>query len=312
MRKLALPILIFCVTCTTTTPPPPAESSEPSQPYGMTVAEEARILALEDRREYDPTLVAEWVKHPNPLHRMRIALALGRIGPHTFADADGDRELDANEAQAGVAELITLAADPDRGVREMTAFALGEIGDRKGAEALVRLTADADFGVAAEAVEGLSKLGGDPNAQKEILTRYPWLTDPKWPDGLRARALRFLFRFNDDTASAAAMNALNAPSELVRQEAAYALARRAYAPARGPLELLLTDSNVLTRAYAATALGRISEGPSLPKLIDALGDTHPWVRTNAALAAVRVGLADGRAIHWDHTPRILAAADDPD
>ncbi|HEU4887405.1 MAG TPA: HEAT repeat domain-containing protein, partial [Thermoanaerobaculia bacterium] len=266
MRKLALPFLLvgltFGLACTTTTPPPAAESAaQPAQPYGMTVEEEARILALEDRREYDPELVAAWVKHENPLHRLRIALALGRIGPHTFADTDGDRELDAGEAQAGVTELTTLATDSDRNVREMVAFALGEIADPKSAEAVIRLTGDADFGVAAEAVEALSKIGASPRAPKDILTRYLWFTDPKWPDGPRARALRFLFRFDSDTASAAAMEALSAPSEGVRQEAAYALARRKYAPARGPLELLLTDSNVLTRAYAAMALGRIAEAP---------------------------------------------------
>jgi cyclophilin family peptidyl-prolyl cis-trans isomerase/HEAT repeat protein len=318
MRKLALPALLVGLTLglactTTTTPPAPAESSaQPARPYGMTVEEEARILALEDRREYDPQLVATWVKHPNALHRVRIALALGRIGPHTFVDADGDRELDPEEAHAGVTELSAMAADSDRAVREMVAFALGEIADPKGADALVRLTGDTDFGVAAEAVEALSKLGAVPNAPKDLLTRYLWLTDPKWPDGVRARALRFLFRFNDDTASAAAMNALSAPSEGVRQEAAYTLARRKYAPARGPLELLLTDSNVLTRAYAVSALGRISDAASLPRLVDALGDAHPWVRANAAAAVGATGFANKIALLWDHAPRILAAADDPD
>ena len=313
MRKLALPILILSLACTTTTAPPPsAETAQPAEPYGMTVAEEARVLMLEDRREYDPAFTAEWVKHPNPLHRVRIALALGRIGPHTFADADGDRLLDPEEAQAGVTELTSMVTDSERNVREMVAFALGEIGDLKGAEGLIRLTGDSDFGVAAEAVEALSKLGEKPSKPKDLLTRYLWMTDAKWPEGLRARAVRFLFRFNDDTASAAAMDALNATSEAVRQEGAYALSRRAYLPARGPLELLLTDPNVLTRAYAATALGRNSDRAALPKLIDALGDAHPGVRTNAAVAAGRVGAAHRIAVHWDHAPRVLAAADDPD
>jgi cyclophilin family peptidyl-prolyl cis-trans isomerase/HEAT repeat protein len=278
----------------------------------MTIAEEARILALEDRREYDPALVAAWVQHPNPLHRQRIALALGRIGPHAFVDTDGDGEFDSNELRVGVSELATLASDSDRTVREMAAFALGEIGDRHGAETLVRLTSQEDFGVAAEAVEALSKLTADTEAGPELLTRYLWLTDAKFPDGIRARALRFLFRFNDDRASAASIDALGAASEAVRQEAAFSLARRPYAPARGPLELLLSDPNVLTRAYAATALGRISDAASMPKLIEALGDQHPWVRTNAAVAIGRVGLAARSALSSEHVRFILAAAEDPD
>ena len=102
------------------------------------------IRVEEDRREYDPQLVAEWAKHPNALHRVRIALALGRIGPHTFADADGDGALDPEEAQAGVAELIAMAADGDRNVREMVAFALGEIGDPKAIPALEAALRDPD------------------------------------------------------------------------------------------------------------------------------------------------------------------------
>ncbi|HEV7768415.1 MAG TPA: peptidylprolyl isomerase [Thermoanaerobaculia bacterium] len=312
MRKLAPLFLLLGIACSTATPPAADSPAKPAATYGMTVAEEARILALEDRREYDPALVATWVRHPNPLHRKRIALALGRIGPHAFIDTDGDKELDENEMQAGVAELDALSRDSDRSVREMAAFAIGEIGDRHGAETLIRLTAETDFGVAAEAVEALSKLGADPVHGKTHLTRYLWFTDAQYPEGVRARALRFLFRFNDDKASAAAAAALADASESARQEAAYALTRRAYEPARGQLELLLTDSNVLTRAYAATALGRIAQGPSVPKLIDALGDVHPWVRTNAAVALSRTVPNDLTMRKATDVPRILAASEDPD
>jgi cyclophilin family peptidyl-prolyl cis-trans isomerase/HEAT repeat protein len=331
MRKLAPIALLLGMTsitsCTTTaaspaTPAPDAAAApataKPAAPYGMTVAEEARILSLEDRRAYDPQVVTEWVKHPNPLHRIRIALALGHIGPHAFIDEDADGTLNGKEVHAGVPELIVLAKDGDRNVREMAAFALGEIGDGQGAEALIGLAADSDFGVAAEAAEALSKLAGTPHAPKDLLTRYLWLIDPKLPEGVRARAVRFLFRFfgdekNEDVrANVAAMNALGGASEAVRQEAAFSFARVAYAPARGALELLLNDPNVLTRAYAAAALGRIADGASVPRLIEALGDAHPWVRVNAAGALSKIGLAARGALLADHVPRLLALADDPD
>jgi len=45
---------------------------------------------MEDRREYDAALVDWGIHHPNALHRARMALALGRIGPHTFVDANGN------------------------------------------------------------------------------------------------------------------------------------------------------------------------------------------------------------------------------
>src|SRR5688500_7098002 len=128
MRERVRLLLILVLAACTTTAPPVAAPEEPAD-YGMTVAEEASILSMEDRRHYDPAFVAAWVSHPSPLHRMRIALALGRVGPHTFADANGSGHLDANETRAGITELAVLAKDPDRRVRELVAFSLGEIGD---------------------------------------------------------------------------------------------------------------------------------------------------------------------------------------
>ncbi|MEO8035473.1 MAG: HEAT repeat domain-containing protein, partial [Acidobacteriota bacterium] len=289
-KRLAAVVLLF-VACTRRASAPPAVvPAVPAalQPYGFTVEEEARLLALEDRRELDPVMTAAWIGSPNALHRARMALALGRIGPSTFVDAKGNGERDPGEKQAGVAELVGLVGDPDRNVRETAAFALGEIGDPTAMEALFEFaTEKEDGGVAAEAVEALSKL-----ATKVPLVRYAELCNAGQRDGVRARAIRFLFRFNTDEASALAAAALESPSPLFRQEGAYALSRRAYAPARGRLELLTGDRSVETRMYVAAALGRIGSKESLPLLLDLLLDPHPWVRTNAAVAIGRIVSGD--------------------
>jgi cyclophilin family peptidyl-prolyl cis-trans isomerase/HEAT repeat protein len=297
MRKLLIAPMIAVLACTTADPPSPAPvTPDTGGPYGMTVEEEARILALEDRREHDAALVDEWVNHPNDLHRLRIALALGRIGPHT---------------RKGVDVLVSLVTDPDRRVREMAAFSIGEIGDAKGAEPLFQLAADSDAGVAAEAVEALSKLARDP-AFTPHRSRYFEMTGEPRPNGVRARAVRYLFRFDTDEASDVAMKALAANSDAVRQEGAYSLARRAYAPARDQLHLLMNDPNTLTRAYATAALGRIASPASAPLVVAALGDAHPWIRTNAAIALGRIAEKDRSIIRADDLPRIFAVADDPD
>src|SRR5438132_999757 len=100
MRKLAL---VLVVTACTVAPskPPPAPTPAPAAPavYGFTVDEEARVLRMEDRREYDAAFAEAWVHNANPLHRARMALALGRVGPAAF------------ERQAIVAQLVALAAD---------------------------------------------------------------------------------------------------------------------------------------------------------------------------------------------------------
>src|SRR5215213_9081461 len=119
MRNVVPFALILALACTSTTPAPtPAPAAKPAdQPYGMTVEEEASILRLEDRRELDQALVDQWVAHENPLHRLRIAMALARIGPHTFVDANSNRLFDPPvEKRGGVEALAKLGADTDRRV----------------------------------------------------------------------------------------------------------------------------------------------------------------------------------------------------
>jgi cyclophilin family peptidyl-prolyl cis-trans isomerase len=304
MRILAAPMLALFAACAVAPPPAPAPApatpaapvteAPPADPHGMTIEEEAQILRLEDRREFDAATIDAWLRHPNSLHRLRIAQAIGRIGPH---------------ARSGVAQLATLASDSDRRVREMAAFSLGEIGDPAGAEALFTFAGDDDAGVAAEAVEAIAKLAA---RDKSLLPRYLELTSESRPEGVRARAIRFLFRWDDDRASEIALQSLGAASSVIRQEGAYTLQRRPYASAHDRLLLVMNDPNTLTRAYATTALGRIGNAAALPALLDALGDMHPWVRTNAAVAIGRVAEKNRSALHVDHLPRIFASLQDPD
>jgi cyclophilin family peptidyl-prolyl cis-trans isomerase/HEAT repeat protein len=285
------------------TPPSPAV-------YGMTVEEEATILRLEDRREFDPAISTRFLTHENPLHRSRMALALGRIGPLTFEDTNGNGVKDAGELQAGVTLLRNAAGDSSFEVRRNVAFALGEIGDAAGSEALLKLTADEHADVAAEAVEALSKLGAKvPFASYSPLTR-----DAR--EAVRGRAIRFLFRFASDEAQGVAAAYVASTGANDRREAVYSLSRRAYAPARTRLELVLTDPDQLTRSYAARALGIIGDSASLQPLLAAIADPYPWVRTNAARAIGQVIEKNPDAVRGarlaEDVSRVLALAIDPD
>jgi cyclophilin family peptidyl-prolyl cis-trans isomerase/HEAT repeat protein len=315
MRPVIVSSLILVMACTSTPPPKPAPPPPPPAtqgPFGISTEDEARLLALEDRRDFDAAMAQQWLANPNSLHRQRMALALGRIGPLTFVDANGNGERDANEHQAGVDLLAKLVTDADRTVRETAAFALGEIGDMAGADALLQFANDADAGVAAEAVEALSKL-----APKLPLARYAPFADASRPEGVRVRAVRFLFRFASDEASALAASAVDSNDAPTREAGTYALARRAYAPARDRLHLLLTDANVQTRVYAASALGRIGAKESIEPLMHALRDGHPWVRTNALVAIARIATKDANSIargdsFAQDVLNIIALTDDPD
>ena len=300
MRKaLLLPLALAsaCAFPPFRRPAAPARAPQPVSAttratHGLSTEDEARLLFLEDRREFDAALAARWLSSPNPLQRTRMVVFLAHVGPHTFVDANHNGQRDPGEHQAGVDLLGRLIADPDRNVRENAAFALGEIGDPAGVEALLRFASDPnDAAVAAEAVEALSKL-----AASVPLARYAAFTEAGQREGVRVRAIRFLFRFNSDEASAIAADNLNAPSAVIREAAAYALSRRAYPAARPRLQLMLNDPAPLTRAYAVGALGRIAAPESLPALFDALRDSYPWVRTNAAVAIARIAAKDPASI----------------
>jgi len=279
--------------------------------YGLSIQDEATVLRLEDRREFDSAIAEAWLANPNPLQRARMALALGRIGPHTFVDANHNGERDPGEHQAGVDLLAHLVADPDRNVRETVAFSLGEIGDAAGIEPLMQLAHDSDPAVAAEAMEALSKMPA-----QVTLARYAEFTGESWPDGVRTRALRFLFRFNSDEAGAIAAKALDSNVQSIRTAATYALARRAYAPARSQLEILLGDKDSDIRTYAAAALGRIGDKQSIGPLIVSSHDGHPWVRTNSLVAITRIAAKDKTALDRPEIAqdalRIIDVTDDPD
>lgn len=308
MRKLAA-LALLCSSCTLVSPPAqkqPAPATAPASPHGLTIEEDAQILEMEDRRNYDPAVAAQWTTNTNAPHRARIAMALGRIGQHAFVDTNNNGERDATERQAGVDDLIALVSDPDVNVRMTATFSLGEIGDAASTDALFKLAADENTGVAAEAAEALAKF-----TLPVAFPRYAALVN-SGPEPVRSRAIRFLFRFASDEASGLAASQLESASSVIRQEAAYALSRRGFAPARERLELLLGDSNTLTRAYAATALGRIGAGESMPTLMRALGDIHPWVRTNAVVAVARVASKDATVLKAEYLPRMLAIVDDPD
>lgn len=309
--SLLVPIAILVAGCVATNPTVPTTPTGSPTPYGMTLEEEARILQLEDRRELDPALTAEWAHHPNSLHRARIALALARIGNATFLDADGNGVRDAGEKMAGVDILAAMAGDSDANVRRTVAFALGEIGDPAGSATLTTLAGDRDNAdVAAEAVEGLAKM-----AKQIALASYsPW-TGSEVREGVRARAVRYLFRFDSDDASSTAAGLLDSSSTLMRREAAYSLSRRKFAPARPRLELLLSDGDTLTRAYAAQALGSIGETASINVLVASVGDAHPWVRTNSLRALARIGdknETSSRLFTTEQAIKLIAVSDDPD
>ena len=99
------------------------------------------IIRHEDERRWDDQL-KELLGNSDPKIRLRAALAAGRIGD--------------DKAVPPLAEM--LLQDRDNGVREMAAFALGEIEAPGGAYALVTVLKDPDRPARARAIEALGKV----------------------------------------------------------------------------------------------------------------------------------------------------------
>src|SRR5882762_34685 len=103
-----------------------------------------RIMRAEDERRWDPNLIF-LLSDRYPITRKRVALALGRIGD-----------------ERAVPQLIeALKSDSDNDMRQMCAFAIGEIESPAGVDALIAVLDDtAQPGeVRARAVEALGKIG---------------------------------------------------------------------------------------------------------------------------------------------------------
>ena len=195
----------------------------------------ARLLAMEDRRVFDPALAASAAASADPLVRGRAALALGRL---RSADAAG---------------LLTgLLGDAEPGVRRAAAFAAGLGGNRTLVPALVRSLADPDAPTADAAACALGRIGG-PEAEAALRSVLAG------PSGPRASAATGLARSREPGVGALLAAAALSTDPAVRRAAAWALARNPQ-PGAGPaLQALLADRDPEVAAWAARGLGLLAD-----------------------------------------------------
>ncbi len=238
----------------------------------------ARLLTLEDRREFDLAALRRGAQHPDSLVRRRAAMVLGRIG---------DRN--------GVPLLVELLADPDTLVRIEAAFALGEIGDSGVVRELDRhldRLAQGGSALGLELVTALAKSGGAAadSAVVRFLRRFPPTADGN--DLVAAAALQETWRLGPRAQAAALLpNYIRGARGLWRRNAAWA-ATRLRLPAAAPALLeSATDEDPLLRAYVARGLAAaIADSARVPRsafttaLRALVTDDDAGVRVNALRA----------------------------
>jgi cyclophilin family peptidyl-prolyl cis-trans isomerase/HEAT repeat protein len=243
------------------------------------VATLAALLAAEDARALDSTLIAGALRAGDPLTRRRAVLAAGRIG---------DRR--------ATALVLPRLRDADPAVQADAAFALGLLADTAAVGALVdRLTRPAapDSALAAEVVTALAKMPGEraPLVVGKLLDRSSEVLGAAGDRAALTSALLEAWRFGDRAPIAAVMRYARDPRDEFRWRAIYSLARLRSSAAKAELAAALDDRHPLARAAAARALGRpfaekagLSRPDLAARLARASADFDPGVRVHALLA----------------------------
>ena len=254
----------------------------------------AEIAMLEDTRATELSrLVGYYQSSPDSTVRWRVCRAFARLQDSTVVET----------------LLDALEKDKSLWVRQEAAFALGQVGSRKGTQALIYAVREQkDRRVRGRSIEALGKIG-DPEAHGVVTAM---LTNPD-PELSREAALA-CWRMSDSTAAPYLAEGSKSPDALTRAFCAYAM-EKTPRPAQTlkALGALVADKDVMVRAYAARglakqrdprvlghllklaadkdwrvriagvrALGTFGDSAAVPQAIAALRDVFPGVRETAA------------------------------
>ena len=226
-------------------PPGPPKGTYRERLHGF-----AGLLAMEDRRSYDPLIAGRLAASPDPWLRAKTALAAGRL-----------RDPDA------AILLPPLLTDPEPSVRRAAAFAAGISGDARLVPLLTKALRDADATTAANAAEALGKIGGKDatDALLAILVARDGVTS------IRAASALAMFRRPEARTVASLVSVLeeNPLAPELRRAAVFALARKpdpaAGSALRAVLRRVKDDPPVVS--WAARAVGLLGDEESAAVLV---------------------------------------------
>ena len=268
-------------------------------PAGIDSKTLLQIIRAEDTRQWDGEL-EKLLAHDDPKLRKRAALAAGRIGHQEAVALLADR----------------LLTDRDVDVRQMAAFALGEIESAGGAYALTEVlkmrgseTSPAE--VRARAVEALGKIVGAVTSPGAAVK-----AEDEWLDTVRASIVNTLRFENERRAQSDRSTILLALTAILRAkpegvgklvaqfldysdsrivaDALNTLARLRLKDGNEKARTLLKHNDPIVRANAARLLGATEDKQSYDALLDrALHDSDERVVVSAirSLASLKDALA---------------------
>ena len=250
---------------------------------GVSMDRLIEITKAEDELRYDKTL-EELMKHPNPFVRKRTALAAGRIG-----DEDAILMLEK-----------LLSKDTDD-IRQMAAFAIGELESIKSADSVLVVLKnfkDAET-VRAKAIEAAGKIvAANAKEAKSKMLRKAILASLEFEASRRSspsesvilHGITAVLRARPENADVTIAKFLGYSNWRVRSDSLNTLARlRAKNVKEKAKELLVKDKNAIVRANAARVLGGSGDKALVDLILNsALTDKDSRVRVNAIRALSRL------------------------
>ncbi len=223
-----------------------------------------------------------------------VAEALTADSDEEMTDVVASAEAGAEEAVEQEEELveeqvkdeidiqIDLLNETDWVVRREAIITLGEMGDERCVEPIVRCLRDGDWQVREAAVEALAMIG---SPAVDLLLRYVRDYDA------RKSVIKTLGKINDERVLDPLISFMR--NDEFKDDATWALAELGK-PAIGRLLELLKDPDETTRKQAILALGEIKDTSCVDSLIESLKDPDWFTRLSAASALEKIKDPRGR------------------
>jgi len=193
-----------------------------------------------------------------------------------------EEELVEEQVKDEIDIQIDLLNDSDWVIRREAVITLGEMGDERCVEPLVRCLRDGDWQVRDAAVEAIAMIG---SPAVDLLLRYIRDYDA------RKSVIKTLGKINDERVLDPLISMLH--NDEFKDDATWALAELGQ-PAVGRLLECLKNPDEVIRKQAILALGEIKDSSSVDLLIERLQDPDWFIRLSAASALEKIGDPRGR------------------
>ncbi|HSF10623.1 MAG TPA: HEAT repeat domain-containing protein [Nitrospirales bacterium] len=200
----------------------------------------------------------------------------------TEEGAEQEEELVEEQVKDEIDIQIDLLNDSEWVVRREAVITLGEMGDERCVEPLVRCLRDGDWQVRDAAVEAIAMIG---SPAVDLLLRYIRDYDA------RKSVIKALGKINDERVLDPLISMLH--NDEFKDDATWALAELGQ-PAVGRLLECLKNQDEVIRKQAILALGEIKDASCVDLLIERLQDPDWFIRLSSAAALEKIGDPRGR------------------